>query len=130
MGDCLQYTNDQGNLNVDIIIMSIDYRVAKTDLSPSSVPIYETTFNCDGSESSLHDCQPGLDTAGLTHSSDAYLMCQSSNYTIALTAFALALYLVWIVPTLICKLNTQCTCTYIHVLCIMYMHTRLSGDLV
>lgn len=52
--------------------------VPVSNLAPLSVAIFGTTFLCDGTESSLSECASGDETTTQTHSSDAFVTCQTS----------------------------------------------------
>ena len=57
----------------------IGYSVQATNRASSLVDIYPTTFNCDGTESTLIDCTTGTDTSSFDHQYDAYVNCQTSK---------------------------------------------------
>ena len=55
------------------------HSVQSANHASSLIDIYPTTFLCDGTESSLIECDTGTVTSSLDHEYDAYVNCLTSK---------------------------------------------------
>ena len=62
------------------LVILVHCSVESTNHAPSSVSIFPSLFNCDGTESALSECAT-LGNSFDSHTSDAYVTCQTGETT-------------------------------------------------